>query len=92
MTWATLESYNYIHLKLRVYRFDSLDRLYEYGLYINELSMHDCSRDLLLVNTERTKNLKTLIGDVSMIDTKRVGMVNSLVKIGRIVIDLESHY
>ncbi|ELT93390.1 hypothetical protein CAPTEDRAFT_91580 [Capitella teleta] len=37
---------------------ENLERMFEAGLYINDLSMHDCSRDLVLAGTQQSAELK----------------------------------
>ena len=34
------------------------------GLYINDLSMHDCSRDLVLAGTQQSAELKLALDQV----------------------------
>ena len=46
-------------------RLDSLDHLYELGMYINDLCMHDVSRDLVMCGTEYSNVLKNALVRVS---------------------------
>lgn len=44
---------------------ENLERMFEAGLYINDLSMHDCSRDLVLAGTQQSAELKMALDQVS---------------------------
>ena len=37
---------------------ENLDKMFDTGLYINDLSMHDSSRDLVLAGTQQQAELK----------------------------------
>lgn len=39
-------------------RMESLSAMFKTGLYINDLSMHDSSRDLVLAGTQQSEELK----------------------------------
>ncbi len=39
----------------------NLDKMFEMGLFINDLSMHDSSRDLVLAGTQQQAELKMAI-------------------------------
>lgn len=41
-----------------VSRMESLSAMFKTGLYINDLSMHDSSRDLVLAGTQQSEELK----------------------------------
>ncbi len=41
-----------------ILRLENLDVMFETGFYINDLSMHDSSRDLVLVGTQQSAELK----------------------------------
>ena len=43
----------------------SLDDMFNSGLYINDLSMHDSSRDLVLAGTQQSAELKLALDQVS---------------------------
>lgn len=43
---------------------ENLERMFEAGLYINDLSMHDCSRDLVLAGTQQSAELKMALDQV----------------------------
>ena len=49
---------------------DNLKRLQETGMYINDLSMHDSSRDLVLAGTQQQNELKMALDQVSDIRTR----------------------
>ena len=44
---------------------DNIDRMFDLGLYINDLSMHDVSRDLVLIGIQQSKELKSALNQVS---------------------------
>ena len=48
------------------YRMESLDIMFKTGLYINDLSMHDSSRDLVLAGTQQSAELKLALDQVSL--------------------------
>ena len=52
------------HESFYVFRMDNLDRMFETGLYLNDLSMHDCSRDLVLAGTQQQAELKLALDQV----------------------------
>ena len=39
----------------------NMEHMYEMNLFINDLSMHDVSRDLVMVGTDRSKELKAAL-------------------------------
>lgn len=43
---------------VRACRMESLSAMFKTGLYINDLSMHDSSRDLVLAGTQQSEELK----------------------------------
>ena len=43
---------------------DTLDMLHSLGLYINDLSMHDSSRDLVLAGTQQSAELRLALDQV----------------------------
>ena len=43
---------------------ENIDRMFELGLYLNDLSMHDVSRDLVLVGIQQSKQLKSMFNQV----------------------------
>jgi len=43
---------------------ESLDIMFKTGLYINDLSMHDSSRDLVLAGTQQSAELKLALDQV----------------------------
>lgn len=45
-------------VRLLVSRMESLSAMFKTGLYINDLSMHDSSRDLVLAGTQQSEELK----------------------------------
>ncbi len=61
-----LLSYNlYDHLVcLYSSSMDNLDKMFEAGLFINDLSMHDSSRDLVLAGTQQRAELKLALDQV----------------------------
>lgn len=46
------------------YRMQDLDAMFNAGLYINDLSMHDFSRDLMLAGTQQSVELKLALDQV----------------------------
>ena len=48
------------------YSMESLDIMFKTGLYINDLSMHDSSRDLVLAGTQQSAELKLALDQVSL--------------------------
>ena len=44
---------------------ENLEKMFETGLYINDLSMHDSSRDLVLAGTQQQAELKMALDQVS---------------------------
>ena len=49
-----------------IFRMDNLKRLQETGMYINDLSMHDSSRDLVLAGTQQQNELKMALDQVGV--------------------------
>ena len=47
------------------FRMENLEKMFETGLYINDLSMHDSSRDLVLAGTQQQAELKMALDQVS---------------------------
>ena len=45
-------------LAILPYRMENLEKMFNVGLYINDLSMHDSSRDLVLAGTQQQAELK----------------------------------
>lgn len=45
-------------------RLESPDAMFKSGLYINDLSMHDSSRDLVLAGTQQSAELKLALDQV----------------------------
>ena len=45
---------------------ESLDIMFKTGLYINDLSMHDSSRDLVLAGTQQSAELKLALDQVTL--------------------------
>ncbi len=43
---------------MNFHRLENLDNMFNTGFYINDLSMHDSSRDLVLVGTHQSAELK----------------------------------
>lgn len=44
---------------------DSPEELYESGIYVNDLSMHDSSRDIILAGSQKDPELKLALSQVS---------------------------
>ena len=44
---------------------ENLDVMFNTGLFINDLSMHDSSRDLVLAGTQQSAELKLALDQVS---------------------------
>ena len=51
---------------LRASRMESLSAMFKTGLYINDLSMHDSSRDLVLAGTQQSEELKRALIQVHL--------------------------
>lgn len=51
---------------LRSSRMESLSAMFKTGLYINDLSMHDSSRDLVLAGTQQSEELKRALIQVHL--------------------------
>lgn len=45
---------------------DSPEDLYETGIYINDLAMHDSSRDIILAGSQKDPELNLALNQVSM--------------------------
>jgi len=43
---------------------ENLDHMFKLGLYINDLSIHDSSRELVLAGTQQSAELKLLLDQV----------------------------
>lgn len=57
-------AYVCVHVCLSVCSMKSLDDMFSSGLYINDLSMHDSSRDLVLAGTQQSAELKLALDQV----------------------------
>ena len=44
---------------------DSPEELYESGIFVNDLSMHDSSRDMILAGSQKDPELKIALSQVS---------------------------
>ncbi len=53
-----------------VRRLDNLDRMFDVGLYLNDLSMHDSSRDLVLAGQQQQAELKMALAQVKTPNVK----------------------
>ncbi len=51
-------------LDLFYYSLENLDVMFNTGLFINDLSMHDSSRDLVLAGTQQSAELKLALDQV----------------------------
>ena len=49
---------------------DSPEELYASGIYVNDLSMHDSSRDMILAGSQKDPELKIALSQVSLWFTK----------------------
>ena len=47
-----------------IYRMENLDKMFKLGVYITDLSMHDVSRDLVLVGTQQSQELTQAVSQV----------------------------
>ena len=59
--WYSLHKYLTVYLeffKKILSRLENLEIMFHTGFYINDLSMHDSSRDLVLVGTQQSAELK----------------------------------
>ena len=43
---------------------ENLDKMFKLGVYITDLSMHDVSRDLVLVGTQQSQELTQAVSQV----------------------------
>lgn len=57
--------YQYCHC-FHLSRMESLSAMFKTGLYINDLSMHDSSRDLVLAGTQQSEELKRALIQVHL--------------------------
>ena len=46
------------------YSMENITKMFDVGLYINDLSMHDSSRDLVLAGTQQSAELKLALDQV----------------------------
>ena len=53
---------------------DSPEELYESGIFINDLSMHDSSRDFILAGSQQNPELNLALNQVSLIIISRVNI------------------
>lgn len=51
---------------------ESLSAMFKTGLYINDLSMHDSSRDLVLAGTQQSEELKRALIQVQLSGLKSI--------------------
>ena len=51
---------------------DNLEKMFNTGLYINDLSMHDSSRDLVLAGTQQSAELKLALDQVSQYTPEKI--------------------
>jgi guanylate cyclase, other len=49
---------------MRIFSLENLDVMFNTGLFINDLSMHDSSRDLVLAGTQQSAELKLALDQV----------------------------
>lgn len=55
-----------------MFSLDNLDVMFNTGLFINDLSMHDSSRDLVLAGTQQSAELKLALDQVEhQVDSRR---------------------
>ena len=47
-----------------IFRIEKLEMMHSLGLYINDLSMHDSSRDLVLAGTQQSAELRLALDQV----------------------------
>ena len=59
---------------------ENLEKMFETGLYINDLSMHDSSRDLVLAGTQQQAELKMALDQVdnTQIEKKYISILELL--------------
>ena len=58
-------SRNHIHYHCFICRVDSLETMYHMGVYVNDLPLHDASRDLVLQTVHQSAELKLALDSVS---------------------------
>ncbi len=51
-------------LLLLLFRVQSPEELYDAGIYVSDLSMHDCSRDMILAGSQKDPELKIALSQV----------------------------
>ena len=57
--------YNCIYLTFLInFSMSNLEKMFDIGLYLNDLSMHDSSRDLVLAGTQQQAELKLALDQV----------------------------
>ncbi len=52
------------------FRMESLDKMFDLGVYLTDLSMHDVSRDLILVGAQQSRELAGLLTRVCPLESK----------------------
>ena len=50
----------------------NLEKMFDTGLYLNDLSMHDSSRDLVLAGTQQQAELKLALDQVTLIFNPKI--------------------
>ena len=56
---------NFTLILVFIFRMENLEKMFHVGLFINDLSMHDSSRDLVLAGTQQQAELKMALAQVT---------------------------
>ncbi len=56
--------YRHYQYALHFCRMENLDKMFKLGIYLTDLSMHDVSRDLVLVGTQQSQELTNAFNQV----------------------------
>ncbi len=81
----TVHSCYSIHSELLniLYSLENLDVMFNTGLFINDLSMHDSSRDLVLAGTQQSAELKLALDQVIKIEYLSIKYLKNLLLLGK---------
>ena len=63
--WDVAPSSAIITIILYLFRMKDLSEMFSTGFYLNDLSLHDCSRDFVLAGTNKSSELKLALDMVS---------------------------
>ena len=57
-------NFDFVHILYFACRLENLDHMFNIGLFLNDLSLHDASRDLVLVGNHKSAELKIALDQV----------------------------